>query len=88
MKSETKLKLGDIVRDTITGFKGVVIARTDWLNGCVRMSVQPDRLDKEGKIKGAEVFDVEQLELVKAGVHAPTNPSGGPCDDRKALSRR
>ena len=33
--------LGDEVKDTITGFKGIVVARTEWLNGCARVTVQP-----------------------------------------------
>ena len=87
MKSETALQLGDVVKDRITGFKGVVIARTDWLNGCVRMSVQPEKLGSDGKPIESQVFDVEQLELIKAKVQPLATRSGGPCDDRKALRR-
>jgi hypothetical protein len=86
MKSETTLQLGDVVKDRITGFKGVIVARTDWLNGCVRMTVQPEGV-KDSKIADSVTFDVEQLELVKAGKHAPSARSGGPCEDRKALAR-
>lgn len=85
MKTETSLNLGDVVKDTITGFKGVIVARTDWLNGCVRMTVQPSKLEA-GKIVDSVTFDVEQLELVHAK-HKPSSRSGGPCDDQKALSR-
>lgn len=39
--------LGDRVKDEITGLSGIVIAVTQWLNGCVRMQVQPEKL-KDG----------------------------------------
>ena len=34
------IKLGQKVRDTITGNEGTVVARTEWLHGCVRVTVQ------------------------------------------------
>ena len=36
-------QLGDKVKDTITGFTGVVTGRSEWLFGCVRCAVQPAR---------------------------------------------
>jgi len=41
------IKLGIRVKDSITGYEGVAIARTDWLYGCVRITIQGD-LDKDG----------------------------------------
>ncbi len=55
------IKLGSRVRDTITKFEGVVIARTDWLNGCRRFGVQSEKLDKEGIPTDAQWFDEPQL---------------------------
>lgn len=42
------VKLGDRVKDSITGFAGIAIARCEYLNGCVRVSIQPVKL-KDGK---------------------------------------
>jgi hypothetical protein len=36
------------VKDTITGYSGIVVARHEYLNGCLRFSLQPDKLDKDG----------------------------------------
>ena len=58
------VKLGDVLRDTITGFTGVAVAKTEWLNGCWRVSLQPKEL-REGKPIDHIGFDVEQLELVE-----------------------
>lgn len=64
-------QIGDQVRDKVTGFAGIVVARTEWLNGCIRLTVQPAKLNKEGGVKPTETFDIEQLVVTKAGAHAP-----------------
>lgn len=77
-------KLGDLVKDKVTGFKGVIIAKTEWLNGCVRMALQPQGLTKEGKPFESYTVDVEQLEMVKDSACAPPEPvraHGGPRPD-------
>ena len=72
------INLGDEVIDTVSGFKGVVTSKTEFLNGCFRYGVQP-RVDKEGKLPEAFNFDEPQLELVKAKKvkEGPKN-TGGP----------
>ena len=62
--SEFTLGLGDRVRDRITGLRGIVVARTDWLNFCNRYTVQPERL-KDGKPIQSSVFDEGDLVVVK-----------------------
>jgi hypothetical protein len=64
------VKLGDKVKDRVTGLTGIVIARTDWLNGCIRMTVQPQEL-KDGKPVDSSCFDIEELVLLKAGAVSP-----------------
>lgn len=77
------IELGDVVRDTITGFTGVVVAITKWLNNCERVMVQPRELH-EGKIQPSEQFDVTQVELVSKKVIAEkVNKTGGPCPTPK-----
>jgi len=39
---------GSRVRDTVTGFEGIATGRTVWMNGCVRISIEPTEL-KDGK---------------------------------------
>ena len=66
----TQIKLGDRVKDKITGLKGIAIGATDWLYGCRRICVQPEEA-KDGK--PAESFHVNepQLELIKERVIVP-----------------
>ena len=57
------INLGDAVRDEITGFTGVVAAKTEWLNGCVRFGVQSRNL-VEGKPVEMQWFDEPQLKII------------------------
>jgi hypothetical protein len=50
------IKLGSKVRDVITGLEGIAICRAVWLNGCVRITVQPQET-KDGKTVDSECFD-------------------------------
>jgi hypothetical protein len=59
------MKLGNVVVDKISNFKGVLSGRHEYLNGCVRWSVSPQELH-EGKPIETQVFDEEQLEVVDA----------------------
>lgn len=86
---ECGVHLGDEVKDKITGFAGVVIGITFWLNNCARVCVQPKELDKEKKPRATETFDWMQLSVTKrANPPPPKKETGGPMDDRRAQSRR
>lgn len=71
-------KLGQTVEDTVSGFKGVVIARTEWLNGCTRICVQP-KVNEKGELPDAKDFDEPQLRAlaVPAILRGPVD-TGGP----------
>ena len=67
------VKLGSIVTDEITGFKGTAVAKTEYLNGCIRVEVQPEGLHKEtGKPLASDWFDEQTLCAVSAA------KAGGP----------
>lgn len=70
------IELSDEVKDTITGYSGVVVAFTTWLNLCRRITVQSREM-KDGKPVEAQVFDIEQLRLVKKGKKPAKAPTGG-----------
>lgn len=59
-----KIELGDEVRDSITGFQGVAIAKTHWISGCDRINVQP-KIGKDGKLPDSMSFDEPMLVPVK-----------------------
>ena len=75
------IRLGQKVRDEITGFAGVAVGRFVYLYGCVRVEVQPAALDKDGKRRESLIFDEGQLQVVDAaGVSPPPleTSTGGP----------
>ena len=81
------IRLGQKVRDEITGFTGVVTGRFEYLYGCVRIQVQPQGLDKDSKVQEAYTFDEGQLRVVdEAGVTPPNleASTGGPRSDPSA----
>jgi len=73
------ITLGVEVQHTITGFKGVATARVEYLNGCIQYCVQPQGLDKDGKIFATEYIDDRALVEIGPGITVNTRPSdGGP----------
>ncbi len=76
------MKLGSTARDTITGFAGVLTSRHEYLNGCVRLTIQPTTLH-DGKPIESQTFDIEQLELISEPKPRTTEPKGGPQNEPK-----
>ncbi len=76
-KSEP-LRLGQKVRDSITGYTGIAIGRTEWLYGCVRFTVQADALH-DGKPIDSMCFDEEQLVLVEDAPQKTERTTNGPA---------
>lgn len=77
MANRGDVTLGDEAKDTITGLTGVVVAITDWLNGCERISIQPREL-KDGRPVETCTFDVEQVAIIKSVGPAAVQKTGGP----------
>lgn len=72
-----KIKLGSKVKDTVTKFRGIAVSRTEYLQGCSRIAVQPENLQK-GKPIEPQFFDEPQLEVIKEDkVEANQNDNGG-----------
>ena len=85
------IRLGDKVKDSISGFSGIAIGRTEWLHGCQRITVQPDHLGKDGKPLESQTFDEPQLQIVSAGKVKPgERDTGGPMPEpvRQATPKR
>lgn len=75
------IKLGDKVRDRITGMEGVALGRTQWLYGCVRIAVQATVL-KDGVSQAMEWIDEPQLESLGASPAAERSEEGDPAGPR------
>lgn len=81
------VSVGDLVQDSLTGLKGIATCRSEWLFGCVRVQVQPQKLDKDGKAPEAVHFDEGQLKVLKKqvfiGIPATATSTGGPREETR-----
>ena len=74
-----KLELGQKVKDRVTGFKGVIVCRCDYLTGCRRYAVQAQKIGKDGKVGEWTYFDEDLLVLDGKNInHEIRNPAGPP----------
>lgn len=75
------IKLGQKVKDSITGFTGIATAHVKYLTGCDQIGVTPP-VDKEGKCPDTAFFDHTRLKAVGKALIKPTNQTvGGPNRD-------
>lgn len=76
----TPITLGCIAKDKISGFQGVVVGVTQWLNSCIRYTICPQEL-KDGKPIDGHSFDDKQCEYVGPGPIEHTKETGGPAPE-------
>jgi len=79
----TDLKLGDKVKERITGCEGIVIGRIErieYLWGCIQYAIQGKK-DKDGKAPDFQWFDEDRLEIIKKDEYSSTKKkdTGGIC---------
>ena len=80
------INLGEKVRDRITKFVGIVVGRAVYLNGCVRLQVQSQKL-KDGRPMDGDWIDEGQLEKVSAPFLTRLKAAtGGPRDSPRGFS--
>jgi hypothetical protein len=77
--NQSEIKLGHEYKDVISGFTGIAIAKTEWINGCVRVTLSP-KLDKDGKFQDSVCLDIEQLEATGVSVDIKPKEVGGEHD--------
>ena len=71
-----KFELKEKVKDTITSFTGVVAARIQWMNGCVRYVVLSNKRTNEGKEIEATIDEQQLVSLAKPKVKVTHKPGG------------
>ncbi len=88
------LILGMEAEDVVTGFKGVITAKVEYLNGCIQFCVKPKGTKPEGDPIDGHYFDENQLRYVGEGLRGvikpyhlneadiqPTSPGGPQADE-------
>lgn len=75
------IKLGQRVRDTVTGFEGIATSKVIYLNGCVQYCVKP-KVAADGKMPVGEYINEEQLVILEGdAVCLEQEKNGGPIPD-------
>lgn len=73
-----QIKFGSIVKDRVTGFKGMVVARVEYFNGCIQYGIRPKMKKGEtGKRPDVEYIDEQHLEVIKSGRKTKQKEIGG-----------
>ena len=72
-----EFEIGDLVKDKITEFVGVVTSRTQLINNCNTYEVQSREL-KDGVPQDPQHFDQAQLQAIFKGLHIFCQEKGGP----------
>ena len=72
-----KFELGDILKEKITGFTGVVMVRAEYFTGCVHYGLCAQKIDKDGKIPDWQWIDATRLVKLEGKVELdlPKGPS-------------
>jgi len=74
------INIGDKVKDMVTDFEGIVVARAVYMNGCIRCEVLA-KITKDGKpIEGEWIDETQLICKKKAKVQSKEKDTGGPCD--------
>jgi hypothetical protein len=74
-----KFVLGQELRDIVSGFKGIAIARVEYLNGCVQYGLKPKAAKgKEETMPEAQYIDIQQLVVVGEGILKTKKPPRKP----------
>ena len=64
VSTRADVKLGQTVKEKITGFTGVVVCISHHMDGSVMVGVQPRKLEDSGKPAEPYEFDIERIAVV------------------------
>lgn len=70
-----RAQIGDKIKDVISGAEGIVVARTEWMYGCIRLTCSPQTL-KDGV--PAANFTVDEPQAIVLEHGAVPNTIGEP----------
>jgi len=71
-----EIELGDKVKDKVTGFIGIVVARTEFINGCIQYSVAP-KVGKNNQFQEEMSIDEQSLKVITKKKRPKDDPLGG-----------
>jgi len=71
------IELGQEGKDKITGFKGIITARHQYLTGCDQYTLSPP-MNKEGTLGDNFQFDEGRIEITGEGINKKKVSSASP----------
>ena len=81
-----EIKLGDTVKCKVSGFKGIVVARTEFINGCIQLEVQP-KVNKKNEHMESLGIDIQSLEKISIKKKAVKKKSTGGANTKSTKMR-
>ena len=81
---EFKFAMNQVVKDVISGFQGVILARVEYATGCKHYGIAPQSVNKDGKISEWEYLDESRLMAVGTDVKLNGKQGKdpfGPCEN-------
>lgn len=78
--------LGKEATDIVTGFKGIITGRAEYIAGCRQYVLAPKAKDDANSSEG-RWFDEERLTITGEGVKLSPTPTGGPAPGQPAPIR-
>ena len=82
--SEFKFDFNQLVEDKVTGFKGIILGRTEYATGCVQYGVCPNNLTAEGKVPEWHWLDGNRIQTLNEKIDIEKE-SGGPCPSAPSM---
>lgn len=79
------VKLGQKIRDTVTGLTGIAVSVHSYLQGCRRITIQPP-MAADGKVPDSYTVDEPQVEIIDDGIMPSVDPTP-PVDRRGGPAR-
>jgi hypothetical protein len=79
-----KYELGLEAEDIVTGFKGIIEARIQFITGCNNYKLQPKGQAADGKLLEPALFDENRIKVIGKGVNIP----GGNTPEKKATAQK
>ena len=75
-----EFELNKEVKDILTGFKGIIMARTEYTTGCIQYGLGSQKLNKDGDIPEWKWFDQSRLTLTGKSLNIKKASEGpAPC---------
>jgi hypothetical protein len=63
------IDLGDKVKDRISGFTGIALAKSEGLYEATQFRIHSEDLDSTGKVRDGVWIEAERLELLESDKH-------------------